>query len=114
MGTIELEIEPGNFVPFEIKGEEPTFSEMMQAKKLVRKSEMESREGTISPKDSSQFDTTTGIKNNKLRRQLGGAENAKEEENILANFGFREGDYVRDARGNLAITPRRTSARHKN
>lgn len=105
MGTIELEIEPGNFVPFEIKGEEPTFSEMMQAKKLVRKSEMESREGTISPKDSSQFDTTTGIKNNKLRRQLGGAENAKEEENILANFGFREGDYVRDARGNLAITP---------
>jgi len=106
MGTIELEIEPGNFVPFDIKGEEPTFSEMMKAKKLVRKTEMESRKSGVSPEDSSQFDTTTGIKNNRLRRRLGGAEGAKEEENVLADFGFREGDYVRDSRGNLAITPK--------
>ena len=30
MGTIELEIEPGNFVPFEIKGEEPTYFTIRQ------------------------------------------------------------------------------------
>jgi len=106
MGTIELEIEPGNFVPFEIKGEEPTYSEMMQAKKLVRKSEMDSRKSEISSEGPSQFvDTETGITDSSLRRQLGGAETAGEEELVLGNFGFREGDYVRDDNGDLALTP---------
>ena len=106
MGTIELEIEPGNFVPFEIKGEEPTYSEMMQAKKLVRNTSMGKRADKFSPPDSTGFDTTTGITDSSLRRQLGGAETAGEEELVLSNFGFREGDYVRDSSGNLAITPK--------
>lgn len=56
--------------------------------------------------EEAEFDTETGIKNNRLRRQLAGAETEKEEENVLARYGFREGDYVRDRRGNLAITPK--------
>jgi hypothetical protein len=56
--------------------------------------------------DSKMFDTETGITNNKLRRQLAGAETSGEEEKVLGRFGFREGDYVRDERGNLAITPK--------
>ena len=55
--------------------------------------------------DSEMFDTETGITDSSLRRQLGGAENAGEEELVLKNFGFREGDYIRDKRGNLALTP---------
>jgi len=56
--------------------------------------------------EEAEFDTETGIKNNRLRRQLAGAETEKEEENVLGRYGFREGDYVRDRRGNLAITPK--------
>ena len=55
--------------------------------------------------DSEMFDTETGITDSSLRRQLGGAESAGEEELVLKNFGFREGDYIRDKRGNLALTP---------
>jgi len=55
--------------------------------------------------DSEMFDTETGITDSSLRRQLGGAETAGEEELVLGNFGFREGDYIRDERGNLALTP---------
>ena len=56
--------------------------------------------------DSEMFDTETGITDSSLRRQLGGAETAGEEELVLKNFGFREGDYIRDKRGNLALTPK--------
>ena len=56
--------------------------------------------------EEAKFNTKTGIKNNRLRRQLAGSETEKEEENVLARYGFREGDYVRDKRGNLAITPK--------
>jgi len=55
--------------------------------------------------DSNQFDTETGIKDSALRRQLSGAETSKEEENVLGRYGFQEGDYIRDSRGNLALTP---------
>mgnify|MGYP003120825281 FL=1 len=55
--------------------------------------------------DSETFDTETGIKDSSLRRQLGGAETAGEEELVLGRYGFKEGDYVRDKNGNLAITP---------
>lgn len=58
-----------------------------------------------SQSDSNQFDTETGIKDSALRRQLSGAENSKEEENVLGRYGFQEGDYIRDSRGNLALTP---------
>jgi len=68
--------------------------------------EMIASNQTDKSSDSDMFDTTTGITDSSLRRQLGGAETSGEEENILSNFGFREGDYVRDSRGNLAITPK--------
>ena len=106
MAEIQVEVRPGEFAPFEIKGEKPNYVEMKQIEKLVR--DIERSERRVASGGSSvgpEFDTESGIKNNKLRRQLAGAETAKEEENVLGRFGFREGDYTRDNRGNLALTP---------
>ena len=106
MAEIQVEVRPGEFVPFEIKGEKPNYIEMKQIEKLVRDVERTDRKGPSIEVASEEFDTETGIKNNRLRRQLAGAETAKEEENVLGRYGFREGDYMRDDRGNLAITPK--------
>jgi len=70
-----------------------SFEEMVDSNRLESQS------------DSNQFDTETGIKDSALRRQLSGAETSKEEENVLGRYGFGEGDYIRDSRGNLALTP---------
>ena len=104
MPEIQLEIRPGEFIPFEIKGEKPTYPEMLQAERLIKK--MESSVSPLSIRDETPIDRETGIKNNRLRRQLAGAETEKEEENVLGRYGFREGDYMRDDRGDLAITPK--------
>ena len=106
MPEIEVEIKPGEFAPFQIDGEKPTYVEMRDIQKLVRKMDREANIATFSKKSNEQFDTTTGITDSSLRRQLGGAETSGEEERVLGNFGFREGDYVRDSSGNLAITPK--------
>lgn len=105
MPDIQVEIRPGEFAPFEISGEKPNYVEMKQIEKLVMEMERSDRSVSFDSGSENEFDTETGIKDSSLRRQLGGAENSSEEELVLGNFGFREGDYVRDDRGNLAITP---------
>tara|TARA_Y100001972_G_scaffold55479_1_gene68330 strand:+ start:1523 stop:4480 length:2958 start_codon:yes stop_codon:yes gene_type:complete len=59
----------------------------------------------ISPEEEIEFDRKTGIKDTKLRSALGAAENKEEEESILYKFGLTKSDFVRDKRGNLALTP---------
>ena len=104
--TVDTSIGPVNF---EIKGESPTPIESTRISRILSEeiprmaSEQRSTGSELS--GGMEFDTETGIKDSSLRRQLGGAENSSEEELVLGNFGFREGDYVRDDRGNLAITP---------
>ena len=105
MPDIQVEIRPGEFAPFEISGEKPNYVEMKQIEKLVMEMERSDRSVSFDSGSESEFDTETGIKDSSLRRQLGGAETSGEEELVLGKFGFREGDYVRDDRGNLAITP---------
>ena len=106
MAEIQVEVRPGEFAPFEIKGEKPNYVEMKQIEKLVKDIERsENNSISVASSDSNQFDTETGIKDSALRRQLSGAENSKEEENVLGRYGFQEGDYIRDSRGNLALTP---------
>ena len=56
-------------------------------------------------KEEQQFDRKSGIQSAKLRSALGAAENKKEEDNILYKFGLTQSDFVRDRRGNLALTP---------
>ncbi len=106
MAEIQVEVRPGEFAPFEIKGEKPNYVEMKQIEKLVKDIERsENNSISVASSDSNQFDTETGIKDSALRRQLSGAETSKEEENVLGRYGFQEGDYIRDSRGNLALTP---------
>ena len=104
--TVDTSIGPVNF---EIKGESPTPIESTRISRILSEeiprmaSEQRSTGSELS--GGMEFDTETGIKDSSLRRQLGGAETSGEEELVLGKFGFREGDYVRDDRGNLAITP---------
>jgi len=105
MPEIQVEVRPGEFSPFEISGEKPNYVEMKQIEKLVREMERSDRSVSFDSGSDNEFDTKTGIKDSSLRRQLAGAETSGEEELVLGKFGFREGDYVRDDRGNLAITP---------
>jgi len=104
--TVDTSIGPVNF---EIEGDSPSPIESTRINRILAEEipEMVSEQRVASGASSgeSEFDTETGITNNKLRRQLAGAETATEEENVLGRFGFREGDYTRDNRGNLAITP---------
>ncbi len=104
MGSVSVQTDSG-VMRFQIAGDSPTAIEKSKIQRIVM-SERPERKSRIERSQSGQeFDTETGIKNNKLRRQLAGAETSGEEENVLGRFGFREGDYIRDNRGNLALTP---------
>ena len=67
--------------------------------------EMVASNQTDKSSDSEMFDTETGITDSSLRRQLGGAETSGEQELVLGNFGFGEGDFIRNEQGDLALTP---------
>jgi len=96
MATIEVEAPSGEFVEFEISGDKPSSAEM-SAIQSAMKNYVSDRQKT--------FDTETGIKSGMLRAALSGAENATEEERILAKAGFAKNEYTRDNRGRLALTP---------
>lgn len=104
MPEIQLEIRPGEFIPFEIKGDKPTYPEMLQAERLIK--QMDRPVSPLAARDETPIDRETGIRDSKLRRQLARAETGGEEEAVLSKYGFREGDYIRDSRGNLALTPK--------
>jgi hypothetical protein len=117
MAIIEVET-PKGIVEVEIAGEKPTQEEMniiqqelfSQPKKQIAGSFqdlLDQQEGSTQQEQESEqlFDTTTGIKDASLRAALSGAENNKEQENILNNFGLSSIDYTRDKRNRLALTP---------
>jgi len=96
MAVIEVEAPSGEFVEFEIAGEQPTPSEMKAIQGAMK--------GYVSDRQKT-FDTETGIQSGMLRAVLSGAETASEEEKMLASAGFSKSDYTRDNRGRLALTP---------
>lgn len=55
--------------------------------------------------EENRFDRKSGIKDTKLRSSLGAAETKEEEDSILYKFGLTQSDFIRDRRGNLALTP---------
>jgi len=55
--------------------------------------------------EENRFDRKSGIKDAKLRSSLGAAETKEEEDSILYKFGLTQSDFIRDRRGNLALTP---------
>ena len=112
MPTIDVEIQPGQFVPFEIRGEKPNYVERKEIESLVRKLDRDAASrktisaAAASEKDEQLFDTESGIKDAKLRALLSAAETPGDEEAQLKKlYGMTETDYTRDNRGRLAITP---------
>ena len=110
MATIDVEILPGQFVPYEIKGDAPNYVEMQAIKKLAKQAERSSRDELVRSEAAQQkqlFDTETGVKSGSLRAVLSMAEKAEEEDAKLTElFGMSKGtDFLRDNRGRLALTP---------
>ena len=110
MPTIDVEILPGQFVPFEIRGEKPNYIEMQQINKLAKQAERSSLQQNQAAQAAQQeqlFDTETGVKSGSLRAVLSMAETAEEEDAKLTElFGMsKDTDFLRDNRGRLALTP---------
>ena len=96
---------------FEIEGDKPTIKEQLKIDDILLSPEkffsQEQIKSVKSPKSFTDpsFDTTTGVKDKKLRTALSFADTAQEEEAVLQKFGLREGQYLRDNRGRLALNP---------
>ena len=103
--TIDVEVRPGEFAPFEIRGETPNYVEMKEINRLVKNLDRESRETKIRSSEQEGFDTRTGVRSASLRSSLSAAETNPEQEAILQKFGLQSEDYLRDSRGRLAVTP---------
>jgi len=117
MAIIEVET-PKGLVEVEIAGDKPTEEELniirqelfSQPQKRTSSSFqdlLDQQSGLTEQKQEPEqlFDTTTGIKDAGLRAALSAAENNKEQENILNNFGLDSIDFTRDKRNRLALTP---------
>ena len=110
MATIDVEILPGQFVPYEIKGDAPNYVEMQAIRKLAKQAERSSREELVqseAAQKKQELDTETGVKSGSLRAVLSMAEKAEEEDAKLTElFGMsKDTDFLRDNRGRLALTP---------
>jgi len=108
MGEILIQSPSG---PFKVKiaGDSPTGEEQIKIANIIRQQRQSSAEPQLTASTSSRqeqlFDTSSGIKDAKLRALLSTAETAGEEEAQLQKFyGLGEGDYTRDNRGRIAIT----------
>ena len=105
MGTIKIEL-PQETFKVEIAGDTPTVKEKFAIGELIR-SKQAGKDPSVKKesKDEQMFDTKSGVRLAGLRATLGLAEDAKDEAKTLASYGLGEGDYTRDKRGRLAITP---------
>ena len=105
MGTITIKL-PNETLKVKIKGDTPTVREKFAIGQLIR-SVQSGQDPSVRKKSKPEqmFDTKSGIRLAGLRATLGLAEDAKDEAKTLASYGLGEGDYTRDKRGRLAITP---------
>ena len=93
----EIELPDGRII--EVEGEPGQEEKAMQT---VR--EYLAKEGTAQIIEEEDFDYKTGIQNAFLRTQLDMADNIEEKEGVLQRYAGSDG-FIRDTRGNLAITP---------
>ena len=108
MGEMLINL-PNESFKVKIKGDKPTVEEQLKLNDLVaerkRLARRSSSEQSAAAQQEQLFDTSSGIKDAKLRALLSTAETAGEEEAQLQKlYGLGEGDYTRDNRGRLAIT----------
>ncbi len=93
----EIELPDGRII--EVEGEPGQEEKAMQT---VR--EYLAKEGTAQIIEEEDFDYKTGIQSSFLRGQLDMADNIEEKEGVLQRYAGSDG-FIRDTRGNLAITP---------
>ena len=93
----EIELPDGRII--EVEGEPGQEEKAMQT---VR--EYLAKEGTAQIIEEEDFDYKTGIQSSFLRGQLDMADNIEEKEGVLQRYAGSDG-FIRDTRGNLAVTP---------
>ena len=108
MGNISIET-PSGPLNFKISGDRPSRTETIRINQYLRKYNRDKKTNQVTsigiPEEQEQFDTTTGIKDAKLRAALSGMENISEQNKTMGAFGFESKDYTRDSRNRLALTP---------
>ena len=104
MGEVMMKTDNG-LLKFKIAGETPNPSELAQMQRIAAMQGPKARADAQRKKDEQLFDRTTGIQNKELRRKLSRAENKEEEDLAMKSMGLLESDFLRDTRGNLAVTP---------
>tara|TARA_Y100000593_G_C4309852_1_gene337826 strand:+ start:2 stop:3133 length:3132 start_codon:yes stop_codon:yes gene_type:complete len=109
MGTISVNTQAG-VLNFSIKGDQPSPTELLRINKIINTEVPKMglsnlRKSPTELNEEKTFDTTTGIKDAKLRAALSVVDKNTEKDKVLAEFGFLPEDYIRDSRGQLALTP---------
>ena len=110
MGTITVQTQYGS-VNFKIAGDRPTVQERLKIDRVLSNPRRFLPEDVIRQSEQRRsgifdgFDYETGVQDAGLRAALSLAEKPEEEVAQLARFGLTEGDYTRDPRGRLALTP---------
>ena len=107
MGNVQLNT-PEGAINILIEGDQPNVEERIKIANILRDrgaGKQVSNESSEQEKLEQLFDTNTGIKSASLRAALSAAENNAEEDAILAKFDIGEGEFLRDKRGRLALTP---------
>ena len=105
MGTVQVKTQTGT-LEFKIKGDNPNPVELAAIRRIVTSQAVPERsERRAVQQDEQLFDRSTGIQNLELRRKLSRADTAEDEALALKSMGLSENEYLRDARGRLALTP---------
>ena len=110
MGSITVDTKYGA-IDFNLSGDQPNLQEKIKINKVLQNLETYVPQEKIDSFKTSQggddpsFDTKTGVKDTKLRSALSFADTGTEEEAVLQKFGLQEGQYLRDNRGRLALSP---------
>jgi hypothetical protein len=110
MATITVDTSLGP-VNFKISGEQPTSQEARKINQVIASPEKFLPEDFVASARQQQkgmfegFDYSTGVKDAGLRASVSLAETPDEEVAQLGKYGLGEGDYIRDPRGKLALTP---------
>jgi len=107
MGNVQLNT-PEGAINILIEGDQPNVEERIKIANILRDRQagkQVSNEASEQEKLEQLFDTNTGIKSASLRAALSAAENRDEEDLIFGKFDILDGEYLRDKRGRLALTP---------
>ena len=106
MGKIRINL-PNESVIVTFEKDTPTVAEQLKINKFITERKKVKRQPSVKKetKPEQMFDTKSGVRLVGLRATLGLSETNEDQIEALKSYGLVEGDYTRDKRGRLAITP---------